>query len=108
MITLEPIKAPAWALRVCPGAVDGEVHPAFVASGVLEIDPAVPTVARLLAFKGDLTRTLLRELLDKLLSIGITHVHSTRRDGHSLPFSSQRDDGVLVTDLVALQRRLLR
>lgn len=108
MITLEPIRSPAWALRVCPGAREGESTPPFVASGVIHIDPAEPTVAHFMAFHGDLTRTLLRELLGKLLSIGVTHVHSLRADGHGLPFSVPRIDGVLVTDLVALASRVSR
>lgn len=107
MITLEPIRSPAWALRVCPGAVDGQVMPPFVASGVIHIDPAEPTVAHFMAFHGGLTRVLLRELLEKLLSIGVTHVHATRADGHSLPFATLRD-GVLVADLEAIARRMIK
>lgn len=106
MITLEPIRSPAWALRVCPGAREGDPTPPFVASGVIHIDPAEPTVAHFAAFHGDLTRPLLRELLGKLLSIGVTHVHSLRADGHGLPFSVPGMDGVLVIDLVALADRV--
>lgn len=107
MITLEPIRSPAWALRVCPGAVEGDPTPPFVASGVIHIDPTEPTVAHFAAFHGQLNRKLIRELVDKLLSIGVTQVHSTRADGHSLPFSEMHN-GVLVTDLVALQTRFSR
>lgn len=78
--------------------------PAFVASGVIHIDPTEPTVAHFTAFRGSLTRTLIRELIDKLISIGVTHVHSLRADGHGLPFS-QVQNGVWVTDLVALSER---
>lgn len=80
--------------------------PPFVASGVLHIDPAEPTVAHIAAFHGGLTRSLLRELLDKLLSIGVTHVHARRADGHRLPFSVPGPGGVLITDLVAVAGRI--
>lgn len=106
MITLERIQSPAWALRVCPGASEGDKMPPFVASGVLHIDPAEPTVAHIAAFHGGLTRAHLRELLDKLLSIGVTHVHARRADGHRLPFSVPGPGGVLITDLVAVAGRI--
>lgn len=80
--------------------------PAFVASGVLHISQDEPTVAHIAAFRGRLTRPLLRELLATFLSLGVTTVHSHRADGHSLPFSERRPDGVFVTDLVALSDRV--
>lgn len=106
MITLEQIRSPAWVLRVCPGAREGDQMPPFVASGVLHIDPAVPTVAHVAAFHGDVTRSLLRELVDKLLSIGVTHVHARRADGHRLPFSVPGPGGVLIIDLIAVAGRI--
>ena len=108
MITLERIETPAFALRVCPDAAEGDDMPDFVASGVLEVDRVDPSIGRLLAFHGDLSRRLLRELLDKLLGMGITHIHATRKDRHRLPFSTLRDDGVFITDLVALRARVNR
>ena len=108
MITLEPIRSPAWSLRVCPDARDGDVMPKFVAGGVVHIHPAEPSVAHFSAFKGGLTRKLIRELVEKLQEIGITHVHSKRADGHRLPCSVAMPDGSLVTDLEMVMARCFR
>ena len=80
--------------------------PAFVASGVLHISRDEPTVAHIAAFHGGMNRAHLRELLDKLLSTGVTHVHARRADGHRLPFSVPGPDGILITDLVAAAGRI--
>lgn len=60
------------------------------------------------AFKGDLTRGMLRELVDWFLEHGIVTVKAHRDSAHSLPFGELQPDGSRHINVPRLAARVAR
>jgi len=107
MITLELITPPAYIVRVCPNAVDGEIQPKFTAVATLEIDGQDSSKATFKGMLGELSPADKRELLTKIYELGIVQLTATRKEGHKLPLARLKN-GVYEVNVPELYNRLNR
>lgn len=109
MVTFEPILNTAFLVRLCEAApTESDPRPAFTASAVIEWEPGDDYAVWIKGFHGTASRQQLRALILELHRRGIKTCLAIRNDGHTLPMSTVRGDGVLVVDVAALAERALR
>lgn len=104
MIRLEHLPPGSQLARVsAPGA--GDHMPPIDAVFVLHADPVEPGAVWVKGFKGQMCRATLRELLAKLVELGIDTVLATRAEGHVLPLGAMGADGVVRISVAELRQR---
>ena len=105
MIRHQVLDNPASILRLYRVESDAAMPP-IDATSTLELEGE--TTVWLWAFKGELTRGMLRELVDWFLEHGIVTVKAHRDSAHRLPFVVLQPDGSRHIDVAKLIDRVAR